>query len=221
MSYGVNQSVGLVPYKSQTSSTWNGQTNTYPIQSGYANNIFKGDLIYIATDGYIHNLSDLGAGTYPTHVSWGVFWGCSYQTNVATNPIDPASPGRSYWPANTATLNSLDATAFIIDDPNVVYNVQSNNPGLAFINRGTNASVAYTYVTGSTTSPTGNFNTGESSLVLDSGTLGNGATKNLLILDFVPVAGNVPVAGQGAIPYNNALVLIQNSSFISRPAGHA
>ena len=62
MSYGVNQPWGLQAIKTINGSTWNGQTSTYFISSGYTNNIFKGDLVFVGPDGFIGNLSDSPAG---------------------------------------------------------------------------------------------------------------------------------------------------------------
>lgn len=214
MSYGQNQPWGLLPIRNLGSSTWNGQVTPYFIESGYANNIFKGDLVYQGADGYIHNLSDLALATYPSAQALGVFWGCSFQTSVATNPIDPASPGRAYWPAGTTTLNAVPATCFIIDDPNIIYNVQSGSTGVPFNGLGGTASVTYTYVTGSTTNPSGNTNTGASSLILNAGSIATTTGLNLRLRAFVPVAGNDP-----GIPYNNVEVLIQNHSLAQRAAG--
>lgn len=214
MSYGQNQPWGLVAVKTTTGATWNGQTSPYLIQSGYANNIFKGDLVYLGNDGYIHNLSDLQLANYPTAQAIGVFNGCSFATNTATNPIDPASPGRPYWPAGTVTLNNVDASCDIIDDPSVIYNIQADAGGVPFNAQGTTASVTYTYISPSTTNPTGNFNTGASSMVLNTGTIGTDPTLNLRILRFVNVSGNLP-----AIPFNNVEVIIQNHSFVQRAVG--
>jgi len=219
MSYGQNQPWGLVAVKTTTGAPWNGQTSPYLIKSGYANNIFKGDLVYLGGDGYIHNLSDLQVANYVTAPAIGVFNGCSFVTNTSTNPIDPASPGRPYWPAGTVTLNGQDATCDIIDDPTVIFNIQSDVGGIPFNAQGATASVAYTYFAGSTTNPTGNFNTGQSSLVLNSGSIATAANLNVRILRFVPVSGNVPLAGGAAIPYNNVEVLIQNHQFVTRPVG--
>lgn len=216
MSYGQNQPWGLQAIKTINGATWNGQTSQYLIQSGYAFNIFKGDLVFIDLDGYIHNLGELGNGTLDTRQSIGVFNGCSFQTSVATNPIDPASPGRSYWPAGTVTFNNIDATCDIIDDPNVIFNIQSDAAGVPFESQGDTASVTYTYISG--TNPAGNTNTGLSSVVLNTGSLGTHGNLNLKILRFVPVSGNVPVGnGTSRVPYNNVEVIIQNHTFASRP----
>lgn len=215
MSYGQNQPWGLQAIKTINGSTWNGQTNPYRIQSGYPNNIFKGDLVYIDNNGYLRNLGDLGNTNLNTRQSLGVFNGCSFQTSVATNPIDPASPGRSYWPAGTLTFNNIDAVADIIDDPSVVFNIQSDQAGVPFNAQGATAAVKYTYVSG--VNPAGNTNTGASMVILDSSTIGNN-NYNLKIIRFVPVSGNVPVGNGGnRVPYNNVEVIIQNHTFASRP----
>lgn len=214
MSYGHNQPWGLMAVKTITGATWSGKTSTYLIQSGYPNNIFKGDLVYLAGDGYIHNLSDLQAANWGDAQSIGVFNGCSYRTTTAINPIDPASPGRSYWPAGTRTLNNMDVTCDIIDDPSVIYNIQADAVGVPFNAQGATASVVYTLEAGSLTNPTGNYNTGTSSLMLSGTTIGAGAALNLRILRFVDTPGNVP-----GIPYNNVEVLIQNHSFAQRAVG--
>lgn len=216
MSYGQNQPWGLMAVKTTNGSTWNGQTSQYLIQSGYAFNIFKGDLVFLGNDGYIHNLGELGNNALQTRQAIGVFNGCSFQTSVATNPIDPASPGRSYWPAATTTFNNIDATCDIIDDPSVIYNIQSDAAGVPFNAQGSTAGVTYSFVSG--TNPSGNTNTGLSNVVLNTSNIGN-TQVNLKILRFVPVAGNVPVGnGANRVPFNNVEVIIQNHTFASRPA---
>jgi hypothetical protein len=215
MSYGTNQPWGLQAIKTINGGTWNGQTSQYLIKSDYAFNIFKGDLVFLGDDGYIHNLGELGNNPLQTRQALGVFNGCSFQTSVATNPIDPASPGRAYWPAGTVTFNSIDATCDIIDDPNVIYNIQSDAAGVPFLAQGKTAAVTYTYISG--TNPSGNTNTGASSVVLNTGTIGEN-NFNLKIIRFVPVAGNVPVGnGNNRVPFNNVEVLIQNHSYAARP----
>lgn len=230
MSYGQNQPWGLKAIKTTNGSTWNGQTSQYLIKSGYAYNIFVGDLVYLGGDGYIHNLSDLQIANYPTAQSIGVFNGCSFITPTSINPIDPASPGRQFWPGGTATPGNLPATCDIIDDPSVIYNVQSSGgvagappvfiPGsIPFDAQGGTASVSYQYFTdsnGATSlfSPDGNFQTGVSKLTIDSATIGVLAAANLRILRFVPADQNAP-----GINFNNVEVIIQNHSFASRPVG--
>lgn len=217
MSYGQNSPWGLQAIKTTTGTTWNGQTSPYEIQSGYLNNIFNGDLVYLQ-DGFIRNLSDLGADAYVTAQAIGVFNGCSFRTPTAVNSIDPASPGRPFWPAGTTTLGGVPATCDIIDDPSVIFNIQVNISGANRAAPGKTASVAYVHL--SATNPNGNFQTGISSMTLNGATIAaGGATKNLKILRFVPVDGNIPPIGGGSVAYTNVEVMIQNHSFVTRPVG--
>ena len=176
---------GLQAIKYLNGALWNGQVSQYKIQSGYSNNIFRGDPVIIGippggvgggVDGHVMSLANVATGTYPGNATapiqntpiLGVFVGCSYQQEPSLNPIDPASPGRSYWPAGTQTLGNADAIAYVIDDPNVVYAIQANGP--------TSASDAfnYSYVEFNySASPItlGNFQTGQSTAFMEATTL--------------------------------------------------
>ena len=125
MSYGQNGPQGLQSIKSLGAASWNGQSNPYAIKSTEATSIFRGDPVYVGTDGYLHSLA--ASGAQATTAIVGVFAGCSFTTSTGVNPIDPASPGRSYWPGGTVTLGGLDATGYVIDDPNTIFNIQANN----------------------------------------------------------------------------------------------
>jgi hypothetical protein len=212
MSYGQNLPWGLRAVKYLNGSPFTGNVDPYPIKSGYGNNIFQGDPV-ILIGGYIASLFDatLQPTNFKTTPILGVFNGCSFTVPGAAN-VDPASPGEKYWPANQATLNGQNATAFIITDPNVVYNIQATTtvtaiqPGLtANINVLTSGDPNY-FVSGNT-------NTGISTAYLDVvNAVNTGATSNLVIRGFVPVPGNV-----AGVTYNNVEVLIQNHRFATRP----
>lgn len=215
MSYGQDAPSGLQAIKSLTSATYNGQTSPYLIKPGYPQNIFKGDLVAIRNDGFIQNIYDLGVPTYGAAFSLGVFNGCSYITSTATNPIDPASPGRMYWPASTATLNNIPAVADIIDDPNVIFNIQTNgSPGLIQANIGQSAAVIYNATASTGGIVNGNTTTGQSLMSLDQSTIASAVSLNLKILRFVGVPGNV-----AGLKYNNVEVILERHFFVLRPAG--
>jgi hypothetical protein len=214
MSYGQNAPCGLQAIKSLISATYNGQTSPYLIASGYTNNIFKGDLVVLNANGYITNIYDVGSTTYQTTPALGVFNGCSYINQAGQNPIDPASPGRMYWPANTATLNGVPAVADIIDDPNVIFNVQSNGSSSTGITQAMIGATAPVAITVSGGIVQGNTTTGQSLVTLNQGTVGTGNNNNLKILRLTGVTGNLD-----GLQYNNAEVLIQYHFFAIRPVG--
>lgn len=236
MSYGQNLPNGLQATKTITGAPFTGQVNTYLIQSGYGNNIFRGDPVVIGgaaagsdatQQGYVISLYDYNASVahtsgvlYKQGASLGVFDGCSFTTPTSVNPIDPASPGRSFWPAGTVTLGTMPAIANIIDDPNVVFNIQTNGvTGIKQSNMGCTAPVAFTF-NATTGIVTGNLATGESSVALDQANLNVSSAStpwNLKLLRFVGDPRNIPATVAVNSPYNNVEVIINNHFYASRP----
>jgi hypothetical protein len=135
MSYGVNAPFGLRPVSSITGGNWTEKVNEYYISASadgtatYATSIFTGDPVIwnpvIANQGggtiarYGFN-TDYNAGTNTVSVL-GVFMGCEYfSTNTATNNLIKSA----YWPASTQVVAGTKIKAYVIDDPNVVYDIQ-------------------------------------------------------------------------------------------------
>lgn len=249
MAYGQNLPFGMSAISNLDGSTWNGQTRPYLIASGYARNIFKGDLVILTNTGYIQSLWDYaaptgptggagngaGGGTFGIGSSIGVFMGCSYTSPTGVNPIDPASPGKLYWPGGTVPLNAVPAIAAICDDPNVIYQIQTGGAGApgalgaALTAVGRTASVVFQTGGGNVS---GNTQNGQSYMALDLNTLNSGGTTqgapfganlNLKIIAIDADLRNqfVPGIGLNAVPYNTVDVLIQNHSYLSRPAPYA
>lgn len=105
----VSAPYGLVPVKLVTGAPYIGVTRQYKIASGYATNIFKGDLVKIHTDGTIvRETADAAVDTI------GVFMGCSY-----TDPTF-GKVFRQYYPADTV---ASDIQAYVVDDPDVLFKV--------------------------------------------------------------------------------------------------
>jgi hypothetical protein len=218
MAYGQNGPQGLQSVNAMGSAPFNAQTMPATIKPGYNFNIFQGDLVYIGSDGYLHNLAEQGG--FATLPSWGVFTGCSYIQPSSANPADPASPARSFWPANTQTLNNLPVTAYYILDPGAIYTIQANATGVGFADIGSTASVVYTNV-GPLPNPGGDTNTGLSNMALDGSTIGTAANKNLKIIGFDPNPLNpIVLPGAGKVPFVNVLVMIQNHTAASRPVSN-
>jgi len=187
MSYGTNAPQGLQPRKHQNGSTWNGQLSPYAISNAYATSLFKGDPVTLGS-GY------LAIGVAGSAVI-GVFWGCKYQNAAQTFIFSP------YWPASTATLASAGAEAYVVDDPTVLYDIQTDGAvaGDAFNQADIGSNANFIAGAGSTI-------TGQSAYALDSTTMATGnATRNLKIVELVPQPGNV-----FGLPYNNAYVKINN-----------
>jgi hypothetical protein len=104
---------GLKPSSKLGSNVNSEGTTEYSIASGASGNIFSGDPVKMANTGTI-----LVAAAGDQLL--GVFRGCRY-TNSSGEVIYS-----SYWPNGTV---SSDAVAFVVDDPNALFEVQSAATG--------------------------------------------------------------------------------------------
>ena len=104
---------GLKPSSKLGSNVNSEGTTEYSIASGASGNIFSGDPVKMMNTGTI-----LVAAAGDQLL--GVFRGCRY-TNSSGEVIYS-----SYWPNGTV---SSDAVAFVVDDPNALFEVQSAATG--------------------------------------------------------------------------------------------
>ena len=160
-----------------------------PIATGYAQNLFYGDIVILSGGTLVKNTYDpTSSPTTGIAGTIGVFVGCEY-----TNPSTSQKLRAQYWPSGTV---AQDAVGYVIDDPRVVYKVAVGSQGTSLANAtsgmgyinpafvGTN--VYPIYVAGSTTS-------GDSASVVTGGAVTNG-TGNTRITAGAPfrVIGVVP-----------------------------
>ena len=103
----VSAPYGLKPVSLIGGQVFAGSTREYPIQYGYAANIFYGDAVTLARGSVVR------AVVNTTGAVVGVFLGCSY-----TNPTTKQKLFSQYWP--TGTLAG-DAVAIVCDDPDTVF----------------------------------------------------------------------------------------------------
>lgn len=202
MSYGVNAPQGLVPRRYFNNAPWDGAgIETFQIQSGYATSIFTNDPVTILSTGYIvEATSATTAGATPI---LGVFAGCQYQVPAGVG-VAGTIVNSPYWPANTQVAPNTVITAYVICDPDVVYDIQTNSSnGLPFSSTLSNANFA---------AGAGNINTGISTVSLDQSQVGTGSSRNLKILGLSPVPGNRWSVGNN-FGYNNVEVIINDSLF--------
>ena len=162
---------GFKPVNLIGGTPYAGSTRQIKIASGYASNLYNGQIVRIATDGTIALMVNLGsaadvflAGTV------GVFVGCTY-----TDPTLKYKLNSQYWPTGTV---ASDAMAYVVDDPNAVFQVQSAG-SLAQADLGANVplNAVQSTTTGSTT--TGNSNTAVSATTAATTLI------SLRIVDFV------------------------------------
>ncbi len=110
---------GLRPAMHLTGGTIRSQK--YTIASGLATGIGMGDPVFLA--GINDRNIEVGTATKAPFV--GVFKGCSFQ-NTGGDMIYSR-----HWPASQATLGSVDAVAYVYDDPFIIYRIQGSGTAAA------------------------------------------------------------------------------------------
>lgn len=167
--------------------------NQYPIPSGYNTDLKTGDLVQLTgSAGTIAKFTGTTTGS-----PIGVFIGCSY-TDAALGFVN-----RQIWPANQVASNG---SAYVIDDPDAVFQIQANG-SLTQNSVGTNAAVVQ---------GTGSATLGVSGVSLNAGSIANTPTLPLRIVGIVNEVG-FSVAGDA---YTDVLVRI-NTHFNASTTGNA
>ena len=132
----VAEKYGLRPVRKLDGSPFINAQNRYRIASGYATAIFQGDLVKPVTGGGIERAV---AATSDKVI--GVFNGVFY-----TDPTTQKPTFKNHYPGGVA---ASDIIANVIDDPNVVYSIDSDG---AFAVADIFKNFAITNVTGNTLS---------------------------------------------------------------------
>ena len=149
---------GLKPVKRADGMPYAGATSQYLIDpAGEATNIFYGQVVIIGADGYIAISTATGADITTNNLGGdgvgaiGVFVGCEY-----TNDMGQTVQAQ-YYPSG-----ALNAKAYVVDDPNVLFQAQLDGAGAQTI-IGTN-----TFFAAVQSGSTGSTSTGNSTSALDA-----------------------------------------------------
>jgi hypothetical protein len=169
----VSAPYGLKPVNLIGGQVYAGSTRLLKIASGYAANIFYGDVVKLVSSGTIEK--DTGTST-ATPV--GVFMGCTY-----TDPSSKQPRWSQYWPTGTV---ASDAQAYVVDDPDVLFKVAAVSSGttVAFYGQtviGNNVSLIQN--SGSTT-------TGDSAVAIDGSSAATTVSLPIRIIAGVPDTAN-------------------------------
>tara|TARA_B100000424_G_scaffold94130_1_gene70889 strand:- start:4148 stop:4708 length:561 start_codon:yes stop_codon:yes gene_type:complete len=140
-----------------------GSTNQYLIDpAGEGTNLFYGQAVIIGADGYIALATGTGADLTSNSISGtsgvgaiGVFVGCEY-VNSSGQRVQA-----QYYPSGTNS-DSTAIKAYVIDDPNVLFQAQLDGAGAQTI-IGTN-----TFFAAAQSTSTGSTSTGNSTSALDA-----------------------------------------------------
>jgi len=190
-----NAAFGMKPVRMIGGAPYSGGQSRYRIAANYGTSIFQGDMVAQVTGGTVEVHAD--GGTVPVV---GVFNGVQY-----TDPTSGDQVFSNYYPAST---NASDIIAFIIDDPDVVYEVQADDT-FPVTDLFGNFDIVYTSA--------GSTSTGISGAELDVTT---GATATTLPIKAIDISEDPNNSDTGAAN-TNVLVVIQNSVFGVKGAGLA
>ena len=148
---------GLKPVNEIGGLPYAGSTRQIKIASGYASNIFYGQVVSIVAAGTVQVVTTNGDKSTPFPAGTiGVFVGCTY-TNPSTNQLTFAQ----YFPSGTV---ASDAKAYVVDDYNTLFQVQAAG-SLAQATLGSNAQLNAVQSTSTGSTLTGNSNTALSTSV--------------------------------------------------------
>jgi hypothetical protein len=157
---------GLKPVKRADGMAYAGATSQYLIDpAGEATNLFYGQVVHIGADGYIALSTATGAdGTtnaLPTGTaltgSLGVFVGCEYVNDQGQPTF------AQYYPSGTSNGGAI--RAYVVDDPNVLFQVQADG-AMDQSDIGAN-----TFFAAAQSTSTGNTATGNSTSAVDATTV--------------------------------------------------
>lgn len=160
-----------------------GSTRMIPIATGYAANLFNGDLVQLSGGTLIK--SAMSAASSPgTAVNGqiGVFVGCEY-----TNPGTQQRVRAQYWPSGTV---AQDAVAYVIDDPRTVFKVAVTNQGTSLSNTGSTIGYFSEAFVGTNvyaiTGAAGNTTSGDSAMSVSGAVVASGSNGNVRIASALP-----------------------------------
>lgn len=158
---------GARPTKYLNGATWNGQANLYFIPSGDGTATFVGD--FVKLDGTGDPVASGGTAQGVGSVIQGA------ATNALVGVIVGFAPTYTNLNSPQYRLASTGKYCWVVDDPNVIFEIQTSNgtPAVGDVNSNVNIAVA----AGSTT-------TGQSGMTADVGTLATTATLPLRIVGF-------------------------------------
>ena len=186
---------GMRPLKMIGGAPFHGGQSRYRIAQNHGTAIFQGDMVKQVTGGGIEVHAD--GGTVPIV---GVFNGCRF-----TDPTTGKETLSNFYPAST---NAADIEAFVIDDPNVIYEIQCD-AAFPIADLFGNFDIVYT--------SSGSTVTGISGAALD---LTTGATTAGLPIKAIDISQD-PENSDVSSDATNVQVVIQNSIFGQKGAGLA
>lgn len=194
----VQEQFGFQPFGSAAGVTPNFGYRRCTILESYATAIFRGDPVAYNSDGNIIPVSSQSAAVL------GIFWGCEYVSPAAgLRALPVKSP---YWPGVSLANTAITVTAWVIDDPDVLF-LAAELGGTAAISKA-NIGQNIEWNAGSG----GNTSTGVSSYVIDDGNINDTITTAFRIVDLYSTTAPPGVNGADDTTVYNWAVVQMNYS---------
>lgn len=203
MAYGTNAPYGLKPIRTISGSNWNSQLNTYQISNdanAFTTSLYSGDPVALAT-ATVSQAPYNGTATALV----GVFIGAIYTDTNGTVQF------QAYVLNGISFLANTTPTAYVVDDPHVIFQVQGDNAGVVATGIGQNVNL------GNSAQNAGNSNLGQSTFTLTTAGIGNPGTTATLSVKILRLAGTV--TQNLSLPYYEFEVLINNHMYSAGTPG--
>jgi len=180
---------GLRAHSSVGTGAGSSPTVAYKIASAEATDIFEGDLVKMVDDGTVVAMSAV------TDVAIaGVFVGCEYTD----------SNGQRQWSNKyTDTITQDDTVAFVNSNPHQVYKIRVGTADVDGTTTRTSVGLRFDIDFNA-----GNSTTGQSGMILDTGTAGATTVANVKVIGVLNEDGTDGAKGAAAKTFTHALVII-------------
>ena len=180
---------GLRPYSSAGVGAGSAPTLAYKIASAEASNIFEGDLVKMVDDGTV-----VAASAVTDVAIVGVFVGCEY-----VNADGQTVQSNKY----TSTITDDNTVAFVNVNPHQIYKIKCGNADADTTITRTEVGLRFDVEYNA-----GNSTTGQSGMVLDTGTAGATTVAQLKVVGCINEDGSDGAKGASGATFTHALVII-------------
>jgi len=196
---------GFQPYGSVAGATPSFGLRRRTIAYNYTTALFRGDPVYNEGTGGNIVIAPSVSGQIA-----GIFWGCEYPSNGGLRALPVKS---QYWPGVSlgASLSTATVTAWIIDDPDVLFLVASLGASRTLAQSDVMNNVEFNAGAG------GNTATGISSYVIDDANITTSSALPFKIMDLYSTTALPGVNGADNTTVYNWAVVKMNST--DRAAG--
>jgi hypothetical protein len=183
----VSKTYGFKPLQRLDGLPYAGAIRQIPVAAGYATAILNGDTVAISSGGYLIAKTATNSGD-----SVGVLVGCQY-VNSSSQTVQA-----QYYPAAASTATAL-AYAYVVDDPNAVFQVAATTVGSTTPAAYTRAAMVGKNV--AMVAGAGSTNTGDSAYGIDGSSATTTATFPLRVIDVITASATGPQSSNATTYY--------------------